>query len=196
MVIKNIYIEQDESTIQTLLGRVSTALNYYIESEPPAVAGGLTPTFQYAKTNSNAANVKLKPSATADGSDLRDSVEKLLINKIETAPTIGQNITYFLALQIICSGDPTKKIFNDLLTCRSKMKNFELKTKDKLHEVGVTADEICPLCAATKESVQHLYFECPFSQRCLDSIETWIGIRFKAIARMDFRKYKLKKVQQ
>lgn len=72
----------------------------------------------------------------------------------------------------------------------------KLKTKDKLHEVGVTADEICPLCAATKESVQHLYFECPFSQRCLDSIETWIGIRFKAIARMDFRKYKLKKVQQ
>lgn len=30
LVIKNINVEQDESTIQTLLGRVSTAMNYYL----------------------------------------------------------------------------------------------------------------------------------------------------------------------
>jgi aminopeptidase N len=122
LVIKNISVEQDESTIATLLGRVSTALNYYIESEPPAVAGGL---------NAANRNAKKNPSATADGSDLRDRVEQLLINKIETAPTVGQKITYFRALQSIGSGEQTKRIFKDLLTGRSKMKNVELKTKDK-----------------------------------------------------------------
>ena len=30
LVIKNINVETDESTIQTLLGRVSTAMNYYL----------------------------------------------------------------------------------------------------------------------------------------------------------------------
>ena len=33
LVIKNINIETDESTISTLLGRVSTAMNYYISEE-------------------------------------------------------------------------------------------------------------------------------------------------------------------
>ena len=72
----------------------------------------------------------------------------------------------------------------------------KLKTKDRLHSLGVTLDNLCPLCAEAKESTQHIYFECPFSQRCLDEIEKWTGIRLKPIARIDFRKYKLKKVQQ
>ncbi len=121
LVIKNINVEQDESTIQTLLGRVSTAMNYYL-SEPPAVAGGL---------NANNRNAKKNPSATADGSDLQAALEKLLINKIETAPTVGQKITYFRALQSIGSSDATKRIFKDLLNGKSKLKDVELKTKDK-----------------------------------------------------------------
>jgi len=39
LVIKNLSVEQDESTIQTLLGRVSTAMNYYLsETQSNALA--------------------------------------------------------------------------------------------------------------------------------------------------------------
>ena len=131
LVIKNINVETDESTIQTLLGRVSIAMNYYIESAeqsvPSASAGG-----------SNAARktsaLRVKSSADADGTDkteLAAALEKLLINKVETAPSVGQKITYFRALQSIGSSDATKQIFKDLLNGKSKLKDVELKTKDK-----------------------------------------------------------------
>ena len=93
------YPETDESTISTLLGRVSTAMNYYLSEEQAK---------QFAP-----------------------DIEKLLINKIETAPTVGQKITYFRALQSIGSSEQTKQIFKDLLTGKSKLKDVELKTKDK-----------------------------------------------------------------
>ena len=54
LVIKNINVETDESTIQTLLGRVSTAMNYYLTD--------------------------------AQAKQFAPEIEKLLINKIETAP--------------------------------------------------------------------------------------------------------------
>ena len=57
LVIKNINVETDESTIRTLLGRVSTAMNYYLIAT------------RQAANNS------------------RREIEKLLIDKIETAPT-------------------------------------------------------------------------------------------------------------
>ncbi|XP_057537068.1 uncharacterized protein LOC130814822 [Amaranthus tricolor] len=72
----------------------------------------------------------------------------------------------------------------------------KLKTKDKLQDWGVTADDLCPLCMSTKETVCHLYFDCLFSQKCLNSMEAWLGFRFKRIDKMDFRKLKLKKLHQ
>ncbi len=99
LIIKNINVETDESTIQTLLGRVSTAMNYYLSD--------------------------------AQAKQFAPEIEKLLINKIETAPTVGQKITYFRALQNIGSSEQTKQLFKDLLSGKSKLKDVELKTKDK-----------------------------------------------------------------
>ncbi len=99
LVIKNINVETDESTIQFLLGRVSTAMNYYLSD--------------------------------AQRDELAPDIEKLLIKKIETAPSVGQKITYFRALQNIGSSEQTKRIFKDLLTGKSTLKDVELKTKDK-----------------------------------------------------------------
>ena len=99
LVIKNINVETDESTIQFLLGRVSTAINYYLSD--------------------------------AQAKQFAPDIEKLLIEKIETAPSVGQKITYFRALQNIGSSEQTKRIFKDLLTGKSKLKDVELKTKDK-----------------------------------------------------------------
>ncbi len=137
LVIKNINVETDESTIRTLLGRVSTAMNYYIkssggaQSEPSAVADGLTRKPENSQIISNAAKTKLKISATADDSDLQMQIEKLLINKIKTAQTVGQKITYFRALQSVGAGEQTKQLFKDLLNNKSRLKDVELKTKDK-----------------------------------------------------------------
>ena len=77
LVIKNINVETDESTIQSLLGRVSTAMNYYIKSAgnsqsvPPALAGGSTPPIKTSEKTQTTAKSKLEPSAYADGTDLQ-----------------------------------------------------------------------------------------------------------------------------
>ena len=72
----------------------------------------------------------------------------------------------------------------------------KLKTKVKLHALGVISDDLCPLCATAKETTSHLFFECPFSRKCRDGIEAWVGIHFKNVTTMDFREHKLKKKQQ
>lgn len=72
----------------------------------------------------------------------------------------------------------------------------KLKTKDKLRALVVISDDLCPLCATATEMTSHLFFECPFSRKCLEGIEAWVGVRFKNIATMNFRKHKLKKKQQ
>ncbi len=139
LVIKNINTETDESTIQTLLGRVSTAMNYYInEGRSPRVSEGRSPRVSkgaatQAQSNaiSNEQSNALAHARASAGDELAPEIEKLLISKIKTAPTVGQKITYFRALQSIGSGDATKQIFKDLLNGRSKLENVELKTKDK-----------------------------------------------------------------
>lgn len=72
----------------------------------------------------------------------------------------------------------------------------KLKTKDKLYAFGVTNDALCSLCATTIETVRNLFFECSFSRNCFDGLESWVGVRFKNIATMDFRKLKVTKPQQ
>ncbi len=108
--------ETDESTIQTLLSRVSTAMRYYIDTDgasvsvPPAVAGGaLKPgrksTARGAKT----------PPATADGTDLQTRLERLLIDRMQNAPTPGQKITYYRAFLSIGSSPNARRIMKEIL---------------------------------------------------------------------------------
>lgn len=125
LVIKNISVESDESTIQTLLGRVSIAANYYLND--------------------------------AQRDELAPQVEKLLIEKFQTAPTVGQKITYFRALQSIGSGDETRKIFKDLLNNKSNLKDVSLKTKDKfdlLTRLLILDDKDAPAILARLEKTE------------------------------------------
>lgn len=71
-----------------------------------------------------------------------------------------------------------------------------LKTKDKLCQLGVAADDLCPLCGLYTESHQHLFFNCSFSRKCVEEVKTWIGITFKPITHMDFRKQRLSQLEQ
>ena len=43
----------------------------------------------------------------------------------------------------------------------------KLRTRDKLVTMGVLTTNICPMCNTFPESIEHLYFQCPFSMPCL-----------------------------
>ncbi len=102
--------ETDETTIATLLSRVSTAMNYYM-SEPPAVAGGLTrPVRKVTKSNT-----RLQPPATAGGSDLRTRLEDLLLDRLQHASTPGQRITYYRAYVSIASTPKAHEVLKQML---------------------------------------------------------------------------------
>jgi aminopeptidase N len=146
LVIKNINVENDESTIQTLLGRVSTAMNYYL-SEPSAVADGLTRSSQNSKLNANAVNNKLQPSAAADGSDLSLRLESLLIDKMQNAPTLGQRITFYRAFLNIALGEKARTILKEILNGKTQIKDLKLKTKDRfdiITKLLILADKDAP----------------------------------------------------
>jgi aminopeptidase N len=115
LAIKNIGTEKDELTIQTILGRVGTAMNYYL-SEPPAVAGG-------TRTSD--------PPATAGGSDISARLEKVLINRMTNAETLGQRIVFYRAFVNLASTENGRQTLKDILNSKFQISNLKLKTKDK-----------------------------------------------------------------
>ncbi len=98
-------IEEDESTIATLLGRTGTALNYYIDDAErvgsPHVSKGST---------SNKGRVE--PSLTIG---LRTRVEDLLIERMQNAPGLGQRITYYRALLNVAASEKAREVLKGLL---------------------------------------------------------------------------------
>ncbi len=96
LAIKNIGIEKDVSTISSILGRVDTAMTYYIGSEPFAVADGLT------RTPKN-----------RDGASLATRLENLLIDKMKSAESQGERITYYRAFLGIASSEKARQILKD-----------------------------------------------------------------------------------
>ena len=152
LVIKNINVETDESTIQTLLGRVSTAMNYYL-SEPSASAGGLNAIRKTSESN-------VKPSANADGTDkpeLVAQIENLLINKMQNAPTLGQRITFYRAFLSIASTDKARTFLKDVLSGKLAIKDLQLKSKDRFDIVTrltILGDKDAPQLLANLEKLE------------------------------------------
>ncbi|XP_021724320.1 uncharacterized protein LOC110691690 [Chenopodium quinoa] len=52
-----------------------------------------------------------------------------------------------------------------------------LKTRDKLERFGICVDNRCLLCGSATENRSCLFFDCPYSRRCIDKIADWLGIR-------------------
>ena len=107
LVVRQLKTETDESTIQTLLSRVSTAMRYYV-SEPGAVATGSTSAKKPVIRTKN-------PVATAPGSDLNARLEALLIDRMQNAPTPGQKITYYRSFLSLASSDNARRIMKEIL---------------------------------------------------------------------------------
>ncbi|HYJ92906.1 MAG TPA: M1 family metallopeptidase, partial [Pyrinomonadaceae bacterium] len=113
LAIKNLPTEKDETITASVLGRVSTAMTYYL-SEPPAVAGGLTRPLSDSKVLSG----NLQPPAIAGGSDksdLQSRLEAILIERMRTAPTLGQRVTYYRAFLNIVSTENGRNVLKEML---------------------------------------------------------------------------------
>lgn len=50
-----------------------------------------------------------------------------------------------------------------------------LKTRARLHQLGIGSDHLCAICGTCPETVPHLFFECAFSTECRKLIMSWLG---------------------
>ncbi|XP_057526337.1 uncharacterized protein LOC130805572 [Amaranthus tricolor] len=67
---------------------------------------------------------------------------------------------------------------NRLTTPRSRFINWlafnnRLKTKLRLKIAGVVGSDTCPICELESETVNHLFFQCPFIQKCVAKLKEW-----------------------
>lgn len=153
--IKNIGSERDELTVATILNRVGTAMNYYIEnnpatneratSEPRAVASGLPANTKAEPQNARSKTVSAisvprlslgvsaaaNPPLIARGSDLGARLEKVLLDRMANAETLGQRVTFYRAFLNLASTENGKQTLKDVLSSKFQVSGFKLKTKDK-----------------------------------------------------------------
>ncbi|HEY8561747.1 MAG TPA: M1 family aminopeptidase [Pyrinomonadaceae bacterium] len=125
LAIKNIAVEEDESTINAILSRVGTALNYYI------------------------------PNAARD--QLSTRLETVLTERIGSAKTPGQRITFYRAYLNLASSAQARQNLKDILAGKSKLAVFQLRTKDKFDLVTrllVLGDNDAPQLLANLEKTE------------------------------------------
>jgi len=120
LVVKNIHLETDESTIQTLLGRVSTAMKYYLSEPPTGVSAGASPSGVAKlaggqKSTADRTRPTNWPAANAAGSDLATRLENTLIDRMQNAVTPGQKLTYYRAFLNIASSENARRIMKRIL---------------------------------------------------------------------------------
>ena len=46
-----------------------------------------------------------------------------------------------------------------------------LQTRGKLYQIGVISDDTCLLCGCDIETVSHLFFECSYSDKCMQKVK-------------------------
>ncbi len=156
LVIKNINVETDESTIATLLGRVSIAMNYYIPEGGNATAKERADSDNRTSTNST----NTLPRGRVSASELSQEIENLLIEKMRNAPTVGQRITFYRAFLNAASSEKARTIlkqFDDSKLDIIQTKGFQLKTKDKFDIVTrllILGDKDAPQILAELEKTE------------------------------------------
>lgn len=72
----------------------------------------------------------------------------------------------------------------------------KLKTRDMLVTMGVLTTNICLMCHASLEYIEHLYFQCPFNMLCLHRVQKWLRVRLpNTLDQIAIRKWKGSKVK-
>ena len=164
---------EDESTMALLLSRVGTALNYYIQSVPPAIAGGSTQsgddlrsggkpalqaeTGKVGRSASRGSKNQDQPPATAGGTDIKGRVESLLIGRMRTAETLGERVTYYRAFLNAAGSENARRVLKDVLNLKFEIKDLKLRTKDKFDIVTkllILGDAEAPALLAQLEKTE------------------------------------------
>jgi aminopeptidase N len=115
LAIKDLPTEKDETITASVLNRVSTAMTYYMSDaervSSPHVSKGST---------QQAINVEpLKAMARSTlHSLLQTRLEAMLIDRMRTAPTLGQRITYYRAFLNIVSTENGRNVLKEMLKTR------------------------------------------------------------------------------
>ncbi|XP_057800135.1 uncharacterized protein LOC131015733 [Salvia miltiorrhiza] len=55
-----------------------------------------------------------------------------------------------------------------------------MTTCDRLQKFGIQCDQACCLCSQGNESLNHLFFVCPYSANVWDKLAMWCGVQRKA----------------
>ncbi|MDQ4121301.1 MAG: M1 family aminopeptidase [Acidobacteriota bacterium] len=112
LAIKNISAEKDELTIQTILARAATAMNYYVSTEQQMA--------------------------------LAPRLEKVLVERMANADTLGQRVTFYRAFVNLASTNESRQILKDILAGKPVVKDLKLKIKDRydiLTRLAIWGDE-------------------------------------------------------
>jgi hypothetical protein len=150
LAIKNLPVEKDETITASVLGRVSTAMTYYLSEPPPsgggqkagasstnwppANAGGSDPSQKagasstnwppaYAGGSDTGGNASVNERAPTQPSTARSltvaslpvRLEAMLIDRMRTAPTLGQRITYYRAFLNMVSTENGRSVLKEML---------------------------------------------------------------------------------
>ncbi len=146
--------EQDESTIQTLLGRVSIAMKYYLPEQPmqkPARELGRN----IQRSSSALPNGRASAPQSADA--LQTRVEAMLIENMQNASTPGQRITYYRAFLNLGSSPNARRIMKIILKGGNAGGPGRIATKDKFDVVTrlmVLGDPDAPKLLADLEKTE------------------------------------------
>jgi aminopeptidase N len=89
--------------------------------------------------------------------ELAPKLEKLLLDKMKTAKTVGQKITFYRAFLNNASSDNARQFLKELLSGKSELKDVDLKTKDKFDIVTrliILGDKDAPKLLAELEKTE------------------------------------------
>lgn len=69
----------------------------------------------------------------------------------------------------------------------------KLKTKDRLFKMGVTPRDSCSLCSTESETINHLFFVCRFSTKCLEATLAWLGskVQITSLSNLPSKKWRI-----
>lgn len=55
--------------------------------------------------------------------------------------------------------------------------NRKIRVRAKLARIGITNNPLCPICEKNEETVDHLFFECEYSQACCNQLGSVLQIQ-------------------
>ncbi len=153
LVIRQLSTEPDETTTASLLGRVSTALNYYLPADADCVSSPHVSKGSMQSRDTVNSRGSMQPSSRVEPlltCGLRTRLETILLDRMQHAATPGQRITFYRAFVsnaatahgrevlkqmlksepgAVATGFPGRAAKNPVATAPGS--DFHLRTKDK-----------------------------------------------------------------